>query len=57
MASRPELIETPHASGEWTIADSAELYRITSWGEPYFFINEQGHVAVRALDRQPEAVA
>src|SRR5690606_21752834 len=50
MASRPEAIEPQQESVGWTIEDSADLYRITSWGEPYFFINEAGHVAVRALD-------
>jgi len=35
---------------EWSVEQSAELYRIGNWGEPYFFINSQGHVAVRALD-------
>ena len=26
------------------------LYRTESWGDPYFFVNERGNVAVRALD-------
>jgi arginine decarboxylase len=30
----------------WTIQDSEELYRINGWGEPYFSINESGHVTV-----------
>jgi len=30
----------------WTIEDSEELYRILGWGEPYFSINEAGHVTV-----------
>jgi arginine decarboxylase len=38
------------APNEWSIADAVELYRIASWGEPFFFINESGHVGVRALD-------
>lgn len=38
------------APGEWSIADAVELYRIASWGDPFFFVNEQGHMAVRALD-------
>ena len=50
MASRPELREAPQESAAWSIADSAELYRINSWGEPYFFITDDGHVGVRALD-------
>lgn len=50
MASRPEPIEPQTVSGTWTIEDSADLYRIESWGDPFFFINEAGHAAVRALD-------
>jgi len=38
------------AVADWSVADAAELYRIASWGEPFFFINEAGHVGVRALD-------
>ena len=34
----------------WTIADSAELYRTASWGAQFFFVNEQGHVAVNAMN-------
>jgi arginine decarboxylase len=33
------------ASG-WTIEASEELYRIHSWGEPYFSINADGHLTV-----------
>ncbi len=44
------------ANGEpWTPARSAALYQIDGWGEPYFFVNAQGHVEVRPdprLDRR-----
>ncbi|MEL6495790.1 MAG: biosynthetic arginine decarboxylase [Cyanobacteria bacterium J06623_7] len=30
----------------WTIADSAELYQLQGWGEPYFAINQAGNVTV-----------
>jgi len=36
----------------WSIAESIELYRIESWGEPYFFVNALGHMAVRSLDEK-----
>ena len=32
---------------QWTPADSRALYRVDSWGAPYFFVNDAGHVAVR----------
>ena len=34
----------------WSAADSAELYRVDSWGHPYFFVNGQGHVGVHSVD-------
>ncbi|HEY5667159.1 MAG TPA: biosynthetic arginine decarboxylase [Gammaproteobacteria bacterium] len=34
----------------WSVEQSSELYRIGSWGEPYFFVNEHGHMAVHAHD-------
>ena len=30
----------------WTVQDSEELYRIQTWGEPYFGINQAGHITV-----------
>lgn len=32
---------------EWSIAQSEELYRVRHWGDPYFFVNDKGHAAVR----------
>jgi arginine decarboxylase len=34
----------------WSAAEATELYRIESWGAPYFFVNDTGHMAVRAVD-------
>ncbi|CAM6120048.1 unnamed protein product [Calypogeia fissa] len=31
----------------WTVGNSSLLYRVHGWGAPYFFINEQGNMAVR----------
>ena len=47
MPSHPKKQPAP---GEWTVADASELYRVQSWGEPFFFVNDQGHVGIRALD-------
>ena len=46
MSSQPKKA----VPADWTIADASDLYRVPSWGEPFFFINEQGHVGIRALD-------
>ncbi|HGY5558447.1 MAG TPA: arginine decarboxylase, partial [Prochlorococcus sp.] len=31
----------------WTVADSAALYGLDRWGEPYFSTNARGHVLVQ----------
>src|SRR5215211_5760321 len=30
----------------WTVKDSARLYGIRNWGQGYFSVNDEGHVAV-----------
>ncbi len=47
-------LATPAAP--WSTKDSAALYRLADWGQPYFFINAGGHVAVRADADAPDAV-
>ncbi|MBW2462305.1 MAG: hypothetical protein JRH11_11720, partial [Deltaproteobacteria bacterium] len=32
--------------GPWSPADSANTYQVRGWGEPYFTINDAGHVEV-----------
>lgn len=34
---------------DWKIQDSEELYRIEGWGDPYFSINQAGHVTVSPM--------
>ena len=34
------------SADSWTVADSAKLYHIKGWGEPYFAINPAGNVTV-----------
>ena len=31
----------------WTVRDSAELYGISNWGDPYFAVSERGTIEVR----------
>jgi arginine decarboxylase len=44
------------SNNSWTVADSAKLYNVEGWGEPYFGINKAGNVTVspqgkdRAID-------
>jgi arginine decarboxylase len=30
----------------WSLLDSEELYRVKNWGDPYFKINDKGHMSV-----------
>ena len=50
MSSQVKKPQPSAAVGEWSVADSVDLYRIASWGDPFFFVNASGHAAVRALD-------
>jgi len=47
MSTQPNKKAAP---AEWTVQDATDLYRISSWGDPFFFANANGHMAVRALD-------
>jgi arginine decarboxylase len=49
MSTQPK---TKPAPTDWQPSDAAELYRIPSWGDPFFFVNDKGHMAVRALDEE-----
>ena len=40
-------------NSNWTIADSAKLYNVEGWGEPYFGINDRGNVTV-SIPGKPE---
>jgi arginine decarboxylase len=50
MLDRTSLEVMLQSSGQpnpqWTIDNSEELYRIPSWGHPYFSINADGHLTV-----------
>ncbi len=39
--------DSSHNSHLWTVEDSAQLYGLDLWGNPYFSINKLGHVTVR----------
>jgi arginine decarboxylase len=43
--SSGEAMASPAAA--WTAADGAALYGVDRWGEPYFAVNERGHVIVQ----------
>ena len=38
----------------WSTAQSAELYQVNGWGQPYFRINAEGHIAVQPDPTRPE---
>jgi arginine decarboxylase len=48
--ARLRVSDNPQLEGEtatWTSADSAKLYQVRGWGDPYFAVNEAGRVIVR----------
>ncbi|MFO7628099.1 MAG: hypothetical protein R6W06_01000, partial [Prochlorococcaceae cyanobacterium] len=44
------------ASQPWTAADSAALYGLDRWGDPYFSVNGRGHVIVQPLGERGGAL-
>ena len=40
---QPQVSDSEH----WSIQDSAALYGLDRWGDPYFSINGRGHVSVQ----------
>jgi len=44
---KAEAIRTPEPEQGWSVERSAETYQVAGWGEPYFGINDRGHVTVR----------
>ncbi|HLL91136.1 MAG TPA: biosynthetic arginine decarboxylase [Tepidisphaeraceae bacterium] len=48
-----------HGTGpgrKWTIGDSARLYGIQNWGQGYFSVNPEGHVAVHPKQNPKQSV-
>jgi len=41
---------------DWSVKKSSKLYQIKGWGEPYFRINEHGHVEVRPDPTEDQAI-
>src|SRR6185295_14729042 len=37
----------------WTVENSEELYRVQLWGDSYFYVNAEGHLAVRPILGDP----
>ena len=40
---------------KWTIADSADTYQVSTWGQPYFNVNDLGNMTVSAGPEGPSA--
>jgi arginine decarboxylase-like protein len=39
-----------NAGNEWSPEDAAELYRVDSWSDGFFVVNDKGRVAVKPFD-------
>lgn len=49
VIARPnaDTVVYPPLGPNWDISDSDELYHVQGWGDPYFRINDRGHMEVR----------
>jgi len=45
-----EAVELESPGAEWSVEQSTALYRVASWGHPYFSVSPAGNVAVHPLD-------
>ena len=53
----PNFEPNPNRGADgWTVADSARLYNIAGWGEPYFTINRSGNITVSPSGIQGKSV-
>lgn len=57
MSSAPDH-KNPTSSNQeaWSLDRSRDLYQITGWGQPYFSINDEGHIAVHPDPEQDRTI-
>jgi arginine decarboxylase len=48
------LLPPPHK--DWSVEDSARLYSIQRWGQGYFSVNDDGHVAVHPTQEPSRSI-
>ena len=46
------VLAQPATRDPWSVADSAALYGLDRWGDPYFTVNGRGHVVVHPQGKQ-----
>ncbi len=51
--SQPDRVVDAQGGDDWQTGDAAELYRLDSWSDGFFVINDSGHAAVRPLPGDP----
>jgi hypothetical protein len=47
--SETDLTAESLEEASWTVQDSEKLYCVKGWGNPYFSVNQAGHIAVHPL--------
>ncbi len=47
IGDSPAAADAGSSSPGWSLADSLRLYGLGRWGDPYFSVNERGHVIVQ----------
>ena len=43
-------VSTNATSAGWSLDDAAEHYRVAAWGDGFFVVNDEGHMAVQPFD-------
>ena len=51
-----QVIKKSIPTSDWTVLDSDNLYQVSSWGAPYFFVNDDGHMAIRAKGKSSVSI-
>ena len=51
-----QSLKMPISMSDWSVLDSEKLYRVSSWGNPYFFVNSTGHMAVHIQSKSSVSI-
>ena len=53
---RPPIDRSASPTRAWSVHDASELYEVTRWGNGYFSVNPEGHVAVHPTKEPARAI-
>src|SRR5260370_37250827 len=52
----PPLAASTSSTTAWSVHDASELYEVPRWGNGYFSVNSEGHVAVHPTKEPARAI-